>query len=321
VTPGHRDPDSTDDEPRPAPAWDEVLAAARHDDGPSRVCDLLRVCETVITRAGLSGFNSMGSPRKDAQALVYETLAIRDHSDRFLDAVVTSVERAAILDLLERRVAGPIPVPYLTGQAFFAGRRFFVRAGVFIPRSALGYLLDEVLGAVAWSATPRLLEVGCGTGALGISIAVRAPGVHADLVDIDPLAVQVANENIARHGLADRVRSSVSDMYAGVDATARYDLIVANLPYVPDVQIGRTNREIEGEPQSAIYRPGDGLDHVRAVLADAALHLADTGLLVLEVGTFNRTGVQELVSGRGRWWTVGNQEAGVLSITRDELKA
>jgi ribosomal protein L3 glutamine methyltransferase len=281
----------------------------------------VRVCETVITRAGLTGFNSMGTPRKDARAIVFETLAISDHSDTYLDAVVTPVERAAVLDLLGRRVSGPTPVPYLLGEAFFAGRRFTVRPGVFIPRSALGLLLDDVLPVIRWSTPPRALELGCGTGALGISIAIRVPQAQVDLVDVDALAVEVTATNIARHNVADRARTAVSDMYAGVDPTARYDLIVANLPYVPADRIGRTNREIDAEPQAAVYRPDDGLDLIRIALDESALHLADNGVLFLEVGVSNQAGVDALVGTRGRWWTLDGQGTGVVSLSRDDLKA
>ncbi|MBK5307776.1 MAG: HemK family protein methyltransferase [Frankiaceae bacterium] len=302
-------------------SWKDLLAAAREDATFCRARDLVRLCESVIARAGLTGFNSMGSPRKDAEALVFETLAIRDHNERYLDAAVSSLERVQILGLLERRVDGPTPVPYLLGESFFAGRRFTVRPGVFIPRSALGKLLDQVLAEVVWSAQPRALELGCGTGALGISIAVRVPAANVDLVDIDPLAVQVATANIRRHRVGERMQAAVSDMYDGVDRAARYDVIVANLPYVPEAQIGRTNTEIDAEPQTAIYRPGDGLDLVRRALAGSAPHLADRGLLVLEVGTSNQPAVAELLAGRGRWWQSGGAAAGVVSLTRADLEA
>lgn len=305
----------------PDPSWSSLLASAREDSNLVRVRDLLRLCETVMVRAGLSGFNSMGSARKDANALVFETLAIRDHSARYLDAAVTHLERSAILDLLERRVTGPTPVPYLTGEAFFAGRRFHVRTGVFIPRSALGSLLDEVLADITWSPAPRGLELGCGSGALGLSIAIRCPTLSIDLFDIDPVAVQVTNQNIDRHQLTQRAVAAVSDMYGAVDPTARYDLIVANLPYVPDALQRGSNVEIQAEPSQAVYRPGDGLDLVRIALGESALHLSDRGTLVLEVGTGNESAVRELLSGRGRWWARDEQAAGVVSLTRDDLKA
>lgn len=304
----------------PELSWTAVLDAARDTADLRTLRDLIRLCESVIHVAGLSAFNSMGSPRKDAEALVYETLEIRDHSDRYLDARVTDLERSVILDRLELRVSGPTPVPYLTGEAFFAGRRFSVRTGVFIPRSALGHLLDEVVAEVRWSDPARALELGCGSGALGISVALRAPAAAVDLVDVDPLAVEVTTANIDRHGLTDRVRAHVSDMYAGVDPAARYDLVLANLPYVPDDQKGRTNIEIDAEPPLAVYRPGDGLDLVRSALDETVLHLGENGLLVLEVGTSNESPVRDLLAGRGRWWTLGERSAGVVSLTRDELK-
>lgn len=305
----------------PGPTWTQLLAAARDDSGLSRVRDLIRLCESAIVAAGLSGFNSMGTPRKDAEALVYETLRIRDHSARYLGAVVTSLERTAVLDLLERRVSGPTPVPYLTGEAFFAGRRFTVRPGVFIPRSALGSLLDEVLAEVTWSSPATALELGCGSGALGLSIALRVPDLRIDLMDVDPLAVEVTRANIVRHRLEVRARAAISDVYAGVDPAVRYDLVVANLPYVPSALLAQSGPEIQAEPEQAIYQPGDGLDLVRAALEGAAPHLSDQGALVLEVGTGNAAAVRDLLPGRGHWWTRDGQAAGIVSLTRDELKA
>lgn len=301
--------------------WTTLLAEARADERLRTARDLIRLCESVISRAELSGFNSMGTPRKDARALVFETLAIRDHSDTYLDAVVTAPERALVLDLLERRVSGPTPVPYLTGEAFFAGRRFTVRPGVFIPRNAIGGMLDEILAEVTWSSKRRVLEIGCGSGALGISIALRRPDARVDLTDVDPLAVEVTTENIVRHRVSSRVRALLSDMFAEVDPSLRYDLVVANLPYVPDRQKGWTNGEIDAEPETAVYRPGDGLDLVRVALAESALHLTANGLLVLEVGIAHEAAVNGLLRGRGRWWTVGDRPTGVVSLTRDDLKA
>lgn len=292
-----------------------VLAAARAGTDPVRVLDLIRLCESVIVRAGLTGFNSMGSPRKDAEALVYEPLGIRDHSPRYLQAVVTRPERDAVLDLLERRVSGPTPVPYLTGEAFFAGRRFTVRPGVFLPRSALGSLLDEVVAAVPWSPSPSLLELGCGSGALGLSLALRVPGACVDLVDVDATAVEVTTENIARHRLGDRVRVHASDLFDRVRGR-EYDLVVGNLPYVPEA-LHRAG-EIDAEPAQAVFRPGDGLDLVRRVLREAPEHLAADGVLVLEVGPGHQEAVGDLLGGRGRWW---GQRSGVVSVTRAELQA
>jgi len=304
----------------PSLSWIDVLAAARSQAGPLRVLDLIRLCESVISRAGLTGFNSMGSPRKDAEALVFEPLGIRDHASRYHDAVLTPPETAAVLDLLERRVSGPTPVPYLTGEAFFAGRRFGVRPGVFIPRSALGSLLDEVLAEVRWSSPAGLaLEIGCGSGALGLSIAFRVPGLQIHLHDVDPLAVEVTEENITRHGLRDRASTALGDMYGAVEPAARYDLIVANLPYVPTSLQVWVVGEIDAEPAAAVYRPGDGLDLVRTAFGEAALHLAEQGTLVLEVGALNEPPVRELLAGRGRWWRRDGRDAGVVSLRRDQL--
>ena len=304
----------------PDPGWNAVLDSARADATVRTVRDLVRLCETVISRADLSCVNSMGSPRADAEALVYETLAIRDDPGRYAGAALTPVERDTILDLLERRVAGRVPVPYLTGEAVFDGLRFAVRPGVFVPRNAIHHLIGDIVEAATWSEPPRVLELGCGVGAIGIAIAVRVPDARVDLIDVDPLAVAVTDENIGRHRLRDRVRVSASDMFAAVDPTVRYDLVVANLPYVPADHSPRGGNEIDVEPVSAIFRPGDGLDLVRVALDETVLHLAESGTLVLEVGTENVHPVRSMLGVRGRWAVTGGRDVGVVSLTRDDLK-
>lgn len=299
--------------------WTSLLTSARDDaGGPRTIRDLIRLCETAIALAGITAFNSMGTPRKDARALVFDTLRILDHEDAYLDAVVTDAERAFVLDRLERRIAGPTPVPYLTGDAYLDGRRFGVRPGVFVPRSALGHLLSRLVERVEWGSPPRVLELGCGTGALGISIAARVPEARVDLVDIDPLAVEVARGNAARHRVSGRVTVTVSDMFAEVDPTVRYDLVVANLPYVPDDHTH--NAEISAEPPAAIFRPGDGLDLVRVAIDETALHLAPAGVLALEVGVPNDRRLRDELGERGEWWTVDGKAVGVVLLTRDDLK-
>lgn len=300
-------------------SWTAVLASAREDAaGPRTIRDLIRLCETTIALAGITAFNSMGTPRKDARALVFDTLRIRDHDERYLDATVTRVERAALLDRLERRIAGPVPVPYLTGEAYLDGRRFAVRPGVFVPRSALGLLLSRLVDSVEWGSPPRALELGCGTGALGISVALRVPGARVDLVDVAPLAVEVARENTLLHGVSSRVKTAVSDMFAAVDPAVRYDLVLANLPYVPGEHTH--NAEVAAEPATAIFRPGDGLDLVRLAVQESASYLAPRGVLALEVGVPNEPRVREELGERGEWWTTEGKPVGVVLLTRDDLE-
>ena len=299
--------------------WTRVLASAREDaDGPRTVRDLIRLCETAIALAGLTAFNSMGAPRRDAEALVFDTLLVRDHDARYLDATVTRAEREVILDRLERRIAGPTPVPYLTGDAYLDGRRFTVRPGVFVPRSTIGNLLGSLVERVEWGTPPRALELGCGTGALGISVARRVTDALVDMVDIDPLAVEVARENVNRHRVSARVRVLRGDMFEEVDPQARYDLVLANLPYVPGDHVH--NEEISAEPPGAIFRPGDGLDLVRVAIEESARYLTPRGVLALEVGVPNESRVREELGERGEWWTVEGRPVGLVLLTRDDLK-
>jgi HemK-like putative methylase len=131
---------------------------------------------------------------------------------------------------------------------------------VFTPRATTEQLVDAALEHID-SQHLRVADVGTGSGAIGVSIAVAAPQVEVFATDINPDAVSLARENAARHGVGDRVHVYQGDLLTPV--SGQVDLVVANLPYLPEDE---PRPELDGEPSEAVYAPGDGLGPLRQLL-------------------------------------------------------
>ena len=202
----------------------------------------------------------------------------------YLDAHPTAAEAPDALEsLLRRRIEARIPAAYLTGRAWFGGRWFEVVPGVMIPRSPLQEMIGD--GLSPWLKRPptSILDLCCGSGALGIAAALRFPGAHVALTDIDPTAVACARRNIDRFGLAGRVEAHAGSLFDALPRH-RYDLILANPPYVGTAELEGLPLEHRHEPRLGLAAGADGLDCWRSVLAGVGNWLADDGLLAGEIG-------------------------------------
>ncbi len=191
----------------------------------------------------------------------------------------------AIERLAAERIRTRKPMAYLLGEAWFAGRRYVVDERVLVPRSPMA----ELVGArfAPWLApgrpVRRILDLCAGSGCIGIACAHAFPEAAVDLGELCEGALEVARANIALHGLEGRVRAVRSDLFDAF-VGRRYDLIVSNPPYVPRAELARLPAEYLREPVLGLAAGEDGLDLVRRILGAAAAHLADDGLLVVEVG-------------------------------------
>jgi ribosomal protein L3 glutamine methyltransferase len=182
------------------------------------------------------------------------------------------------------RINRRIPLPYLLGEAWFAGRRFLCDERALVPRSPIAELiLNDYQPWYAGPAPTRLLDLCCGGGAIGITAALEAPELAVTLSDIDPAALDLAVENIALHGVGDRVTTVCSDLFDSLDPVP-YDIILCNPPYVDARDMSTVPDEYRHEPEHGLAAGADGLDLVRRILPAASRWLAPHGLLVLEVG-------------------------------------
>jgi release factor glutamine methyltransferase len=141
---------------------------------------------------------------------------------------------------------------------------------VMVPRPATERLVEVAAGRVGDRAA-RVADVGTGSGAIAVALALRARGARIWATDTSGVAVRLARANVSRHGLDDRVVVLNTDLLVGVPGDL--DLVVANLPYLPD-SLRAERPELAGEPPEAVFAPGDGLGHYRRLLAACgrALH-------------------------------------------------
>jgi ribosomal protein L3 glutamine methyltransferase len=275
----------------PDAGTDLGLAAARRGHAsPWTVRDLIRLGESAFNRAGVSCRHSQGTPMREARFLTYWGLDLRHFDDAHLDVRPTVPEAARVLDLFEARIATRKPAAHITGEAFLEGHWFVVTDDVFVPRSPLVGHLATVAGDLV-TATPRtgplrILDLGCGSGALGIIVALAVPDAQVDLADVDPAAIAVARRNVERYGLGARVHAIESDLVAACPGP--YDLVVSNPPHVPTAKVLDAPPEVRAEPTVAWDGGPDGLDVVRRVLGLVPAVLAPTGVLLIDVGAVGR---------------------------------
>jgi release factor glutamine methyltransferase len=190
----------------------------------------------------------------------------------------------------ERRDTG-IPAAYLVGSAGFYGREFVVDERVLIPRPETEHLIDEALAFIG-DATAAVLDVGTGSGAIACTIAART-NARVDATDISIAALDVARTNAARLEVADRCRFHYGDLAESVKH-ASFDLVLANLPYIPTRDVPERPNPIAYEPRVALDGGADGLVHYRRLLADLSAMLNARALVLLEAAPPTIGGLSEL---------------------------
>jgi release factor glutamine methyltransferase len=190
-------------------------------------------------------------------------------------AARTPAELAA---LLERRVAGE-PLEHVIGWAELAGLRIAVDPGVFVPRRRTEMLVRE--GAALAAPGAVVVDLCCGSGAVGAALAAAVPGVDLHAADVDPAAVACARRNVAAAG--GRVYAGDLDAPLPAALRGRVDLLVVNAPYVPTEAVALMPPEARlHEPKVALDGGADGLDVQRRVIAAAPRWLAPGGHLLIE---------------------------------------
>lgn len=259
---------------------------------PSAIDDLLTIRDWL--RYAVSRFNAAGlvyghgteRALDEAAFLILAAVKLPIHEiDPWLEARLTREERQHLADLIEARITTRKPAPYLVGEAWIKDFRFAIDERAIIPRSYLGELMINGLEAALGDepAITRVLELCTGAAPLAIIAAHVFPEAEIDAVDISPDALALARRNVADYGLEDRVHLHEGDLYAPV-AKQRYDLVLANPPYVTSAAVAAFPPEYQAEPALAHEGGADGLDIVRRILDGAREHLTPDGHLIVEVG-------------------------------------
>ena len=213
------------------------------------------------------------NPRDEAAFLVLRGLGLPFKASLQQDVDERKVER-----LVRQRIEQRIPAAYLLREAWLDGLAFHVDRRVIVPRSHIAGLLKELHQPVR-----RVLDLCTGSGCLAVLAARAFARSRIDASDVSAAALAVARKNVEKHRLDKRIRLVRSDLFARLQGE-RYDLILANPPYVSAAAMRRLPAEYRYEPGLALAAGRDGLDLVARILAEAPAHLAKAGLLVCEVG-------------------------------------
>jgi len=192
----------------------------------------------------------------------------------------------ALADIFRRRLCGE-PVQYILGQQEFMGLVFKVNREVLIPRPETEILVEAAIAqAQRLNYSGRrleILDIGTGSGCIGICLAKFISACRVCACDISPRALKVAAQNARLNGVD--VEFLQGDLFAGIaDKTKKFDIIVSNPPYIPDGQICGLARELSYEPALALKGGSDGLKLHRRLVEGCACHLIDGGSLILESG-------------------------------------
>jgi release factor glutamine methyltransferase len=246
-----------------------------------RTGDLLAAATRAIERAGVSE-----SPRLDAMLLLKQaTEQPRASFFAFPERVVPRVERLEFADLVARRMRGE-PIAYIVGGHEFFSLPLLVGPDVLVPRPETESLVEAALARLSPLATPAVLDIGTGSGAIALAIKHGRRDARVTGLDVSPAALEQArvNEGLVMGTLDPGVRWVQSRWFDAL-GDERFDLLVSNPPYVrADEIVG----PLKFEPRLALDGGADGLDAYRALFAEAAEHLKDGGALLVEHGAAQR---------------------------------
>ncbi len=250
-------------------------------------------------------------------------LPVSDMPDIFLDARLTADEKSSLLGLIKRRIDERLPAPYLTHEAWFAGLPFYVDERVLIPRSPFAELIASDFSP--WLSEPeninRILDMCTGSACIAIALAYAFPEAAVDAVDISRDALDVAEINQSKHQLLDRLQLIESDLWANLDKSQQYDLIVSNPPYVGDAEMATLPTEYRHEPAAALRADDNGLALVEQIIIGAADFLTADGLLFVEVGNSDQAVSEKWPMMDFMWLDFEQGGHGVFMLTQPQCLA
>jgi ribosomal protein L3 glutamine methyltransferase len=284
--------------------------------------DLIRWGARRFDDAGLVFGHGTDNALDEAAALVlYAIRHVTGKPDIVPDSIVTERGRRDALELIESRIITRKPAAYLTREAWFAGHPFYVDERVLVPRSPLAELVQNRF--IPWVVPERvatILDLCTGSGCIGIACAHTFPGARITATDLSADALAVARRNIEQHDLEERVRLLESDLFAELGGQ-RFDIIVANPPYVPRAEFRDLPAEYRHEPPLGLVAGNDGLDCVVRILDHAAAHLSASGILVVEVGCSQQSLIDRFPAIPFTWLEFEHGGDGVFLLERCQLDA
>ena len=252
------------------------------------VTDMIRWGVSKMRRAGVHHFY-FGDPGL-LQTSHYLTFFALDlpydyHNPIYLNGKLEEDEISAIKDVFDQRIKERLPVPYITNEYWYGPlvpqTKFFINKDVFVPRSPIYRNLKDFMKTIKWK-NHRILDLGTGSGALGIILALLNPEVKVDLVDICPKALKVAQINVNNHNLEKRVKCIQSNLFENIKN--KYDFIISVPPQLSPEEYNNLVAESLHEPTLSLRSGKDGLKHIQHIIKKGPSYLNPNGVLGAEIG-------------------------------------
>lgn len=249
------------------------------------VLDVIQRSSEFLTRKGVE------SPRLQVELMLAQVLQLpRLKLYLNFDRAVTEAELARVREMVKRRGERQ-PLQHVLGSSCFCGLEFTVNSQVLIPRPE-----TEVLAEKAWQhlqqltkvgpgSSPLVLDMGTGSGCLGVMLAFKCPEAKVHAIDISDGALEVARANAKRLGVLERITFYKSDLFAASPEGCKFELMVCNPPYIPSVQIETLQPEVrDHDPKLALDGGIDGLEYYRRLAREAPPYMTQESRLMAEFG-------------------------------------
>ena len=261
---------------------------------------MLTVLEIIRKTTGFFEAKGVDHARLQAELLVSHVLGLpRMQLYLQFERPLAEPELERLRPLVKRR-AQREPLQYILGEVEFFHVRLQVDRRALIPRPETEHLCELLTQRLAAAPPAAILDRGTGCGAIACALAAFYPEAAVTAVDVSADALALAAENAGRLGLAGRLRLLASDWFAGLAAGERFDLIVANPPYLSDTETAAAPPEVrEHEPRVALSAGADGRAELARIIGGAPAHLAERGLLAVETGLGQHAALQSAAAAAG----------------------
>lgn len=213
------------------------------------------------------------------------------------DQIVDEDKAKLLLDYAKRRLKRE-PVAYILGKAYFYGCEFIVDEGVLIPRDDTEILVDQAIVDANSRENPRVLDLACGSGCIGISIAKHVKSSKVLLSDISDKCINISSKNLKLNNVQENCSVMQSNLFQ--DIAGKFDLIVSNPPYIPLHEYVALDKQVSDyEPMLALLAGEDGTEFYTAIVKEAKNYLNDRGSIMFEVGYNQAEALEEILKSQG----------------------
>jgi release factor glutamine methyltransferase len=230
-------------------------------------------------------------PRLDAEVLLAHAVGCKRidlYGTRFAEVASPEV-RQKYRELIGKRIEG-CPVAYLVGKKEFFGLEFTVSPAVLIPRPDTEHVVMECVALAKSLATPRIVDIGAGSGNLAVALVKQLPSAQITAIDKSAAALAVAGQNAAKYGVGERIRLLEGDLFGPLAVDEQFDFVVSNPPYIPHDEIAKLPVGVKNyEPHSALDGGPDGFAMFERLIDSARSRLIPGGWLIVEIGAPQET--------------------------------